>query len=638
VDDRGYIGTSNGAGEDVVLVWLWESGSWTAWPAVINLESGELRESREVNINPPYATLLSTRDKLYAADGKLVEFDINDVDVSYSEAIEDGFTAMGFAEDHEGVIWAASYPNARVLSYDPGEQAITQYGSVYDHEADTYPKSVAVDDHGWVYVALSVPATDVALVALDPSTQETTQPFSGFDLTFEGHNGFWVRQASDGKAYAWERSSGRSFELSEGEATALEETPEFFDDFDLHDRRYEIDGGDGITGYYKIEHGDLPSGRQITEFNVQRKQPNLVVRDPDTGEESRIDFDSDGGATQPMGITASPDGTLVGGTYHPFQFLQYDTANNRRRIEPDIYGQLNVAAPAEEYVYFGVYPKGALYAWDPSAAWNPPQENDQPRNLDRNPKWLVTATSPDEGGSDVRRVYSLLVHPNGKHVIMGGNSGYGTDFAGLLFWDREQESVTELPAREVIPNQGTYAMAPLPNGNFVGGTATEPPAGGVGKAETGKLYEMDPETKEVVWEEAVYDDLESDREYWDLTFHDGLVYGVTYPRGSNRLFVLDPDDHTIVHDRDLDRRTPHQQGPKVFHRTADRLFIVFADGTISEIDSETFALDDIASVPEAGQEPQGGHRSADLVRNGGVVHDGRLYFLTDSRLLSWAIQ
>jgi hypothetical protein len=318
--------------------------------------------------------------------------------------------------------------------------------------------------------------------------------------------------------------------------------------------------------------------------------------------------------------------------------LNYDTARHRRRIKSDIYGQLNVGAPTDEYVYFGVYAKGALYAWDPTAAWDPPRERDHPQNHDRNPKWLVTASNPEEGGSDVRRPYSLLVHPNGKHVIMGGNSGYGTNFAGLLFWDRENGTVRELPPSEVVPNQSTYSMAPLPNGNFIGGTATEPPAGGVRKATNAKLYEMDPETKEVVWTEALYEDLESEREYWDLTTHDGLVYGVTYPRGSNRLFVLDPDDRSIVHDRELDRRTPMQQAPKVFHQTPDgRLFIVFADGTISEID-DTFSINDVASVPEAGQEPQGGHGTDDLVRNGGTVLNDRLYFVTDSRLLSWKIR
>jgi hypothetical protein len=337
-----------------------------------------------------------------------------------------------------------------------------------------------------------------------------------------------------------------------------------------------------------------------------------------------------------MGIDTAPDGTLAGGTYHPLQFLNYDPAGDRWFRRADLYGQLNVAAAAEDYLYFAMYPKAGLYAWDPYAEWNPPQEEDYPQNRSRNPKWLTTAKNED--GVVVGRPYCLLVHPNGEQVIMGGNKGYGSGFGGLLFWNRESESATVLSHDEVIPHHNTYSLTPLENGNIVGGTTTEPAAGGVRKAETARVYEMDPKDKTVIWEEAIYDDVNSGRGYWDLIHHEGTVYGVTYPRGTNRYFAFDPEERTVLYEQELDRRTPHQQGPQVFQKTpSGRLFLLFADGSIAEIDSSSHTFEDVASVPEAGQEPQGGHTTDDLVRNAGTVHDGRLYFLTDSRLLSWKI-
>jgi hypothetical protein len=339
-----------------------------------------------------------------------------------------------------------------------------------------------------------------------------------------------------------------------------------------------------------------------------------------------------------MGVTDAPDGTLVGGTYHPLQFHNYDPTGDRWYRSTDVYGQLNVAESTDEYVYFAMYTNGGLYAWDPYEDWDPPQEEDRPQNRDRNPKWLTSATY-DSDGSDIGRPYCLLIHPNERHVIMGGSGGYGEGFGGLLIWDRKDQTRTEVPSKDVHPDQNTFCLAALPNGNVLGGTSTNPPAGYSRQAENASLYEMNPETKEVVWREAVYDDLGSKSQYWDLTQHEGMVYGVTYPRGTNRYFVFDPQERSIVYERDLDRRTPHQQGPQVFHHSPDgRLFVVFAHGDIAEVNAETHELEDIATLPEEGREPQAGHLTDDIVRNGGVVHDGRLYFLTDTQLLSWEIQ
>jgi hypothetical protein len=141
---------------------------------------------------------------------------------------------------------------------------------------------------------------------------------------------------------------------------------------------------------------------------------------------------------------------------------------------------------------------------------------------------------------------------------------------------------------------------------------------------------MDPASKEVVWQGEPFDDLTAKREYHDLLTHDGLVYGATYPRSSNRFFVFDPDDRTILHRQDLDRQLPTQQGPQVFHRTPDgRLFLVFQDGTIGEIDTDTYQIEEVASVPD----------DEDVtIRNGGVIHENRLYVPTNTRLVSWEIQ
>jgi hypothetical protein len=266
----------------------------------------------------------------------------------------------------------------------------------------------------------------------------------------------------------------------------------------------------------------------------------------------------------------------------------------------------------------GAYADGGLYEWDPSEPWDPPKKADYPKNRDRNPRWLASAKT------EIGRPWTVLAHPDERHVVLGGNAGYGENFGGLLIWDRQRESGEILKHDAVVPNQNTYATAPLPNGNFLGGSSTEPAGGGQRKAEVAKLYEMNPSRREIVWSDRPYDDV---REYADMIAHDGMVYGVTDPSATNRYFVFDPEDRSIVHESALGRETPYQQGPEVFVPTPDgRLFMLYDEGTIAEVDTKSYERTDVASVP-----------TDETITNGGSYREGRLYFCGGPHLYSWSV-
>jgi hypothetical protein len=634
VGKKGYVGTTDGSGNDVVLVWLWESGTYTGWLGMITIDTGEYREFKDPDVTYPISSLLSTRNRFYTLRDVFVEFDPTKPGYSFAENIkpadrESPLWARSWTEDYKGRIWAACHPDATLVSFNPATNTITNHGSMFEHEAEIFPLTVAADDKGWVYVAIS--SQGVGVVGFNPENGNTLQ-LPDREFSFNSNRGIRVQPGPDGKVYADVRAQGgESYELYDGTAATLDEEPRLFADFSFREYTYQIDGNQVVTGYAQLAYGTLPSGRRVTEFNLKRVDPYLVVQDPGTGSSRRISFDPSGGATQPMGVTRAPDGTLVGGTYLPHQFFNYDPENGQWFRTPDLYGQLNAMDATAESVYFGVYPKGALDEWDPDARWDPPKESDSPHNHDRNPSWLATArTERTDRGNEVGRPYTVLAHPNGRHVIMGGNRGYGTAFGGLLIWNRERQESTVMTAEEVMPNHNTFSLAPLPNGNFLGGTSTEPAQGGTRKADVAALYEMNLDSKEIVWQEQPLEYVTSGRGYWDLVAHDGLVYGVTYPRGSNRFFVFDPGSREVIHETKLDRRPPHQQGPQVLHAAPDnRLFIVFEDGTVGEISPDTYAIETVAEPPA--------ELESTTVRNGGVVNDGELYFCTDSDLISWTI-
>jgi hypothetical protein len=352
VGDNGWVGTSNGAGEDVVLAWLWESGSYTGWLAMLNLETEEYREFKELDMTKPYSSLLSTEDKFYTLHDNFVEFDPTEPGYTFTETNVDGggmsetrgqtpVTARSLFEDDDGVIWAATHPEGVVVSYDPSTQTFENWGSIFEHDADLFPYTMAVDDTGWVYVCIHRPGV---VRALNPDTGETISVVPNDALDSGGISGYRVHRGEDGSVYA--ELGDQWFECYEGQAEEIDEQPALFDGFDFNQRTYSLDGERVVVGSFRLAYGDLPSGRQVTTFDVKRVDPYLVVSDPDSGGEERIEFDPSGGETQPMGVTTAPDGTLVGGTYIPHQCFNYDPDSDEWFRTTELYGQLNVMDPS----------------------------------------------------------------------------------------------------------------------------------------------------------------------------------------------------------------------------------------------------------------------------------------------------
>ncbi|MBD3291906.1 MAG: hypothetical protein GF393_03215, partial [Armatimonadia bacterium] len=398
---RGTVATVDGNGEPVVLSWLMDHrGCYSL--LMVNALTGEYEQFTTPKIgDSPFASVLSSDNKYYTHYGNtFMEFDPVKREFTFSEGTAPR-VAMSMTEADDGTIYAATYPSSGVCSYNPDTGEFRDYGHVYDQNWAQYPRDVAVDDQGWVYFGIG--NTKSQMIMLNPETGEA-DPVLAEAERIQGRCPLW--RYEDGKVYG--KNGDQWYELYEGTATKIEDEPEA--------ARKPI-----IQSSQALFHRSFPTGHTLRSLDLVNRK--LVVETPE-GETLEHEFDYDSEGAHSMGMAAASDGTICGGTAFPMRFFSFNP-QTQEWINRPAHGQWNTIAPAEKLFYVGGYGHGFMLEWDPSEEW----VNTEKDNPDSNPRFL------DQAHPDINRPHDLLVHPNGKYVILAGTPGYGYTGGGLMFWD-----------------------------------------------------------------------------------------------------------------------------------------------------------------------------------------------------------
>ncbi len=592
---RGTVATVDGDGRNVVLVWLFDHRGGYAL-LLIDAETGHAEEFATPfapERDCPFASLLSSANRYYTHFGShFLEFDPAARAFTFCRKTAPRM-AMSMTEDDAGVIWSATYPDSGVVSYNPAGGDFTDYGSIYRQDWMQYPRHVAADDAGWVYVAVGFTAGQIIILDREGGA---ARPVLAADQRAQG--GAYVYRDEDGKVYGLPLSGadGPWYGFHAGEVRKLA-TP-------APRRAKPI-----IAGSQALFHREFPDGRRLRSCDLVER--TLTVEDPATGQvaERRFDYSSEGAHV--MGLAAASDGTICGGTAFPMRFFSYDPEADAWTNRAG-HGQWNTVARQGDRFFVGGYIKGFLLEWDPARPWAATEVGDP----DCNPRHLT------ECHPAINRPHCLLAHGDGRTVVMAGTPGYGYTGGGVLFWDRQTGSRTLLEHTAIIPEHATMSLAPLPGGKLLGGTTTSPGTGGQRKADEAELFVLDMATKRVEWHEPL---LAAAAEYTDLwAAPGGLVYGFADRR---RFFVFDPADRRIVHEADTEAAfgpTIYHQGPRVFVPAPDgEIYVLFVKG-IARIDPATHAIAMLAESPVP-------------IGPGGDILDGRIYFAAASRLCSYRL-
>ena len=587
---RGTVATKDGAGRNVVLLWLYDTRGGYAL-LMIDAETGKA-DQVPMPFPPggdgPFAAILSSANKFYTHfNSHFCEFD----------PVQRKFTffaksapqmSMGMTEDDQGVIWSVTYPNSGVVSFDPKTQKFRDYGHVYKQNWAQYQCYVACDDAGWLYFGIG--STSGQLIALDPQSGAAKPIVADADRV-QG-TGFVYRRL-DGKVYGHGGNAKQWYELHRGEAKPIGEHK-------LAEQKPIV------TSSQALFHRQFPDGKVLKECNlVDRK---LSVEDPKTKEVKTVDFDYTSEGAHIMGVCAAPDGTLCGGTAFPMRFFSYNPVKDEWVNRPG-YGQFNTVATYGDRFFVGGYGHGFLLEWDPAQPWV-----NTVKGKPCNPQHHF------EASPDINRPHGLVA--NDKLVVMAGTPGYGYTGGGLLIWDRAAKQGTVLKHAELIPNQAPMSLVFLPANKLLVGTTISAGTGGEVKATEAQLFVLDLATKKMEWHATV---LPGARNYTDLRLTpEGLVYGIV---DGKLFFVFDPASRQVVHQKDLEAdygRSVGHQGTRAFLTGPDKTVYLLLQKGIATVTPKTFAINLLVESPVP-------------LQQGGDIVNGRLYFIRNSHLYSWKL-
>ena len=579
---RGVVSTVDQSGQDVILTWLQD---WRGGYAIlmVNAETGASQQF-DVPFKPdgdePSAIYLSSKNRLYTLfNSQFVEFDVASKRFTFHGKVN-GKTAMSLTEDKDGRIWAATYPNNQLVSFNPQNSSLQNHGQLAKESWAQYPRSIAADAHGWVYVGSGLAASQIyayniqshATQALLPSTQRV----SGAAV---------VGQSESNVVYA--RNGQQQFMLANGKASGLS-------------ARDQVAASNLKTGAQNMVDRDFPSGRRLVSVDMHDR--TLVTRDA-SGQQKSVKFNY---TTQGAALTfvcATGDNKVCGGTRFPMHTFYYSAGDNKFDSK-QLPRQPNVMAALGSRLYVAAYPDGKLF-----------QESENGKNeFDE-----VLNSYPT-----INRPHAMVIMGGGSQIALAGTPEYGMTGGGMMFWNRSSGQKTTVDHWHLVPNHSVQAMIELSNGMLLGGTTVAPGTGGVTKAgNSGELFLMDANSHEVRWHGAP---VPGAKTITDLTVGaDGLVYGLA---DSVDLFVFNPNNRQVVSvnrfSKDLGPSV-YAQGTRAFVKGADGSIYVLLYNGIGKVDTKAHTVTRVVSSPVR-------------ITVGGAAANGRIYFGSNNHLYSWKAQ
>jgi outer membrane protein assembly factor BamB len=595
-ENRGVVCTKDKQGRQLAVACLLDM-STVGSLLVTDIDSGQTSQydfpestgSETWAVWAPYASLLSRNGRFYTFAGKsLIEFDIDRREITFCGVpapTEFCYSGTAVADGPDGFVWAASYPNSRLVSFDPATKAMKDHGQLDAKE--NYPDSLAFDDAGWLYCGIGTARSNI--VAFNPKTGEIRQLIK--EQTRKLGSGR-VYAAADGFVYG--AAGDYWYRLKAGKAETI-----FKEKAAVPLPKGAISWG--------TRTGVFPDGRELVGYSLPERW--LSVRDPRTGAEKRIEIQFRSGGAAISTLAPGPDGNIYGSSMHPMHFFRYDPGRQEifdlGAIKAIGGGNICAMASQGRFVVGPSYSKGYFHLFDTTKPFQP-EDKDNP-----NPKIIAQF----EG--DITRPRTCLAHPDGEHVIMAGFMGYGRTGGGIGIVDLKTGEKELLTHDQVIPYHSTHTLKALPSGDLVGGTSVLTPGGGHAKETEGVLYIMDWKTRKVVYRTVP---VPGAAEVFSLEVGpDGLVYGVA---SGSQFFVFDPGKREVVRREDLSS-CGNLVRPSLATGQDKKVYALFSKSVV-RIELGTFRVEKLAESPVT-------------ISAGLAIKDGHIYFTNGAHLWRYKI-
>ncbi len=334
-ESRGVVATQTASGKNLVIACATDRSA-RGYILVTDVDRGETRQvfyPEGVVNSDPFASLMSRNGRFYTGAGPtFLEYDPEAGEWLFGKVVNPKagcYVGAAIADGPDDLIWAGTYPDCRLHSYDPETQATVDYGRL--DEAEKYFNSLVFDSAGWAYAGIGTARLNI--VAFNPKTRERKQMV---DESERAVGTGVVYTGVDGKVYG--RAGKQWYRLFEGEREAI----------------------------------------PVSEKAVQ---------DPDTGTTRRLPIEYKGGGVAMTSLAAGPDGQVYASTCHPMHLAVYDPGSDKledwgpvKRVGGGNFCHMSTQG---KYLVAASYSHGIFHLYDTSRPFNGGYGKDpNPREVD----------------------------------------------------------------------------------------------------------------------------------------------------------------------------------------------------------------------------------------------------------------
>ncbi|MDZ4858858.1 MAG: hypothetical protein SGI88_07720 [Candidatus Hydrogenedentes bacterium] len=420
----------------------------------------------------------------------------------------------------DGILYACTFPNAKLISFDPKTNDMKDLGRMDDEMM--YSRSVATGPDGKIYVAIGYGKAN--LVVFDPKTGEhksiLPKEYSGDPAQISTS----VSKGVDGNVYVaairMETVNGdpENGEIKRPVNVTLKVQP---------------DGSlvDVQNAPAMVTNTTLKDGRSFSNVSINGTY-DLTYPD---GKVEHKTFKYAGDGAGLFYVANGPLGRIYGGTYMPNELFWYDPATSTQENPgnpTDVGGEIYSFLDHHDVLYLCAYPGSFLSKWDPTLPWNYGME------ASSNPR----AFGPLGPGHLRPRA---MVHGPNDLIYIGGFPEYGKLGGSLGVWDTAQDRLIE-NYHPLLADQSITALAyDDKSGMVFGGTSIHGGGGSTPSQPEAKFFAFDPAGKKVVAEHVPIEKASYIRA---LVKVDRRIFGIA---NADTLFVYNIDSKEFVHSASL---------------------------------------------------------------------------------------
>jgi outer membrane protein assembly factor BamB len=387
----------------------------------------------------------------------------------------------------DGKLYGCTYPQAKLVSYDPKTGAMEDLGRM--HTTEMYARSLAVGPNGKIYVGIGTAEGD--LVVYDPQTRQHHSLMSPAFHKTNGPTTVAVSRRGDGNVYA--QFGTNHMRIDDQTLTPVQNAPE--------------------PPPLKFRNG-----RTVT--STERGQFSLL--DHKTGQTVERKFQYKANGDQIFVLGPGPSNCVYGSTALPLEVFRYNPSLKRsEHLGSMPGGEVYSMLQYEKKLYLCLYGGAIMNLYDPAI-----------------PFWKY-GTEPGSNpisfggvGDGHTRPRAMIYGPN-EAIYVGSEPPYGQLGGALGLWDPKQNKTVE-NYRNLVTNQSIVSLAWEPStGLIFGGSATIGGGGAHSVEKEAKFFAFDPLKKRKTFEAA----LAPGAKNYPATF---AVPGKVFTTAGDKLFVFDP--------------------------------------------------------------------------------------------------